>query len=470
MKRPSDEVEGIGQLVELQGLKSRPELNGQRGVVIGEKVAATGRVAVAISGGEGILLKLENLRVVAFEQECPAMRRIDVAIVGAGLSGLASAMALVKAGRQVIVLDARTQVGGRTLSHLGVDMGASWAWPPHEARATALAAKLGIKLLPQRLDGNAFAFHQGSMRSVGGMGEQMAPCGGGAVRFRGGYANLAAAAANSLPAGTIRLEMAVTKVEALVAADAAGEQGLVRVTCSNQADNNATTEIIARRVVMALPPGVMSRSISMSPALPAEQQKKQAKTLTWCGDWAKVAAHFTSPFWRAAGHSGVVATSGPIQVWWEGGGGEELGEESYALVGLGVGEDTRELASFERAKAAHTEGSAAHDADDEAGSNDEAGLRELVIRALSPAFGDVVAEQLSHVSSKAWIADELTYNGMGTHRDYGHPLLRQPTPWGVHFAGTETEAANGHVEGAIAAGERAAEEVLAALRSREQHS
>ena len=33
-------------------MKSRPELNGQRGVVIGEKVAATGRVPVAIGGGD----------------------------------------------------------------------------------------------------------------------------------------------------------------------------------------------------------------------------------------------------------------------------------------------------------------------------------------------------------------------------------------------------------------------------------
>ena len=59
----------------------------------------------------------------------------------------------------------------------------------------------------------------------------------------------------------------------------------------------------------------------------------------------------------------------------------------------------------------------------------------------------------------------LTYAPAGTHRDYGHRLLRQPTAWGVHFAGTESEAQNGHVEGALAAAERAAREVLDALAS-----
>ena len=65
--------------------------------------------------------------------------------------------------------------------------------------------------------------------------------------------------------------------------------------------------------------------------------------------------------------------------------------------------------------------------------------------------------------AKTWMVDDLTYAAEGRHRDYGHALLREPAPWGVHFAGTETEAQNGHVEGAIRAGERAAAEVLESL-------
>lgn len=58
-----------------------------------------------------------------------------------------------------------------------------------------------------------------------------------------------------------------------------------------------------------------------------------------CGDWCKVVATFRTPFWRARGASGVANTAGPLQVWWEGGGGDELDEEAVALVGLGFGEE-----------------------------------------------------------------------------------------------------------------------------------
>ena len=75
----------------------------------------------------------------------------------------------------------------------------------------------------------------------------------------------------------------------------------------------------------------------------------------------------------------------------------------------------------------------------------------------------LTGEELLSATAKTWMVDDLTYAAEGRHRDYGHALLREPAPWGVHFAGTETEAQNGHVEGAIRAGERAAAEVLESL-------
>src|SRR4051794_15798194 len=44
-------------------------------------------------------------------------RHADVVIVGAGLSGLAAADVVMKAGRSPLVLEARERVGGRTLNH-----------------------------------------------------------------------------------------------------------------------------------------------------------------------------------------------------------------------------------------------------------------------------------------------------------------------------------------------------------------
>jgi TPR repeat protein len=51
----------IGTRVELRGLKGKPELNGQRGVVVGFS-AASGRCKVELEGGRGqFSLKPENI-------------------------------------------------------------------------------------------------------------------------------------------------------------------------------------------------------------------------------------------------------------------------------------------------------------------------------------------------------------------------------------------------------------------------
>ena len=62
----------------------------------------------------------------------------DAIVVGAGVAGLTAADRLVAAGRDVIVLEARERVGGRTLTEdvpgvpgLRVDSGGQWVGPAH---------------------------------------------------------------------------------------------------------------------------------------------------------------------------------------------------------------------------------------------------------------------------------------------------------------------------------------------------
>ena len=87
-------------------------------------------------------------------------RHVDVIVVGAGFAGLTAARNLMRAGKKVVVLEARDRVGGRVkggkLAGHNIDAGGMWVGPT-QTKILGLIQEFGLRIVPQFEDGKSIS-------------------------------------------------------------------------------------------------------------------------------------------------------------------------------------------------------------------------------------------------------------------------------------------------------------------------
>jgi len=361
---------------------------------------------------------------------------LDVAIIGAGLSGLSLAAQLHERGYSFAVFEARDRIGGRILSlpsnagdegsQFRFDLGPSWIWPEAQPYLAEFVRRSGVGLYEQWQQGASLY-----MARPEAPPETYFDEGGyaGANRVDGGAYRLVEVLLQTLPVHASKLNHRLTGVI---------DQGAhVELQFSS-----AAGELIleAKRVVMTIPPRLLAHAIAFQPALDESLNALMRQTPTWMAGHAKAVVRYARPFWRQANLSGNGFAIYP---------GAALRE---IFDGCSSDHRVAALSGFFGLPAA-VRGQHRED------------LENMVVEQLALMFGPEAAAP-DEVLLKDWSDDPFTaaaedHAPLSNHPQYGHPGL-QAAQWNgkLYFGGTETAGQyGGYLEGALESAARVARDL-----------
>lgn len=208
---------------------------------------------------------------------------LDVAIIGGGLSGVMVAHELQKdlpfPSFSWNIFEARPFLGGRLLNDSNghrIDLGGAWVWPDFQPNMKKLLKQVDVGTFPQPDDPSS-------------------------TRVDGGAVEIVNSLSKSLPEDSILVKTPITSLSLVDAATAgtgscpvSGEgEKVVRIETQNN------VPLFARRVVLAMPPKIVSQTIKFDPPLSAAKQKAMSASHTWMAGVTKVALVYDTKFWSS---------------------------------------------------------------------------------------------------------------------------------------------------------------------------